>query len=94
MASVNLSGARRWDAVTAEMRERRLKPWSIKVESRDLRLPKIKFLVRAIILSHRVKLLTMNTSYPYAIHLLASNAWDRLQELGRKIESILRSYKA
>lgn len=55
--------------------------------SKNLRLPKTKFMVRAIMLIHRVKLFTMNKYILFLCYTATLNSWDRVQGLGRRTES-------
>lgn len=68
--------------------------WNIKVESKDLRLPKIKFTVRAIMLIHRVKLFTMNKYILFLCYTAILNAWDSIQRQEEELNHIKRSHKA
>ena len=62
-----------------EVLKKRLRPLNIKVESEVLRPPKIKFLVRVL-------LLISIDNYIQLTHLVL-NAWDVIHEPGKIIES-------
>ena len=65
LVSAELEDGHRYSGST--IGERRIRPWNIEIEQEHLRPPKIKFLVKALMLIQVVKLYTMNTSCPYAI---------------------------
>ena len=54
-------------------------------KTKALRLLKIKFLLKTLMLTHRFQLFTMNKSCPYAT--AAINACDRIYELEKQYES-------
>ena len=65
----------------------RLRPLNNEIGLEVWKSPKTNFLGMEIMLMYKVNLYMMTTSCLYAIHTAALNVWDRIEDVGKKIES-------